>query len=218
MQEFDEGLFNEISKQFYENNESFYNEFLKLILYLHKKLDFDFIYQTTPTIRFHFPVVLHPKFNFKEKKLTHHIDSMLGHPIEEINIWFPFTICLKSNSLQLTSLTDSRKILIEFIKRYRPKDFFNSRDCFLEFLHKENIIIPSFPVEMKVGEGIVFDGRCLHGPDENTENLTRISMDFRIIPLSSYEKLDRVYSAKRNGRKFTRGDVFSQNLASEIKI
>ena len=73
------------------------------------------------------------------------------------------------------------------------------------------------PVPMDYGEVIFFDPRCVHGTAENSESETRVSLDFRLIPLDAYDKLDRVYKSQgRSGRTFTRGDVYSSKSAREL--
>lgn len=42
---------------------------------------------------------------------------------------------------------------------------------------------------MDYGEVILFDPRLIHGTSENHENETRVSLDFRILPLESYERI-----------------------------
>lgn len=73
------------------------------------------------------------------------------------------------------------------------------------------------PVPMEYGELIFFDPRCLHGPAENDTEHTRVSLDFRLIPVDSYEKLTRVYQSRgRTRRRFTRGDVYFQKSVFEL--
>ncbi|MDA8905273.1 hypothetical protein N9I58_02280 [Candidatus Thioglobus sp.] len=43
------------------------------------------------------------------------------------------------------------------------------------------------PVNLIEGEGLIFDSGLKHGNKINTENLTRLSFDFRVIPLSKWD-------------------------------
>ena len=43
------------------------------------------------------------------------------------------------------------------------------------------------PMNMNFGQGLVFDSGLSHGSVVNVENLTRLSFDFRIIPLSKWK-------------------------------
>jgi hypothetical protein len=68
------------------------------------------------------------------------------------------------------------------------------------------------PMEMEYGEYTVFDGnRCLHGNKPNTTDHTRVSFDFRVIPLSRYtpEKYKDVCSATKKN-KFKVGHYYSK--------
>ena len=49
------------------------------------------------------------------------------------------------------------------------------------------------PLNAKYGEVIAWDGaNCKHGNKENTEGFTRVSFDFRAMPLSDYEEKERL--------------------------
>ena len=43
------------------------------------------------------------------------------------------------------------------------------------------------PMNMNFGQGLIFDSGLSHGSVVNVENLTRLSFDFRIIPLSKWK-------------------------------
>ncbi|MDA9801497.1 hypothetical protein N9C88_03545 [Candidatus Pseudothioglobus singularis] len=45
------------------------------------------------------------------------------------------------------------------------------------------------PVNLNYGQGIIFDSGLSHGNMINEENLTRLSFDFRVIPISSWKKI-----------------------------
>ena len=65
------------------------------------------------------------------------------------------------------------------------------------------------PIEMKSGNYAIFDGnRCTHGNKLNTTGNTRISFDFRIIPISRYNKTTQLVSATTN-KKFIIGEYYN---------
>ena len=64
---------------------------------------------------------------------------------------------------------------------------------------------------MNYGDFIVFDPRCLHCTQNIRTNITRISLDIRIITESGLKKYSREY--KTTGRKkmlFQPGHYFSE--------
>ena len=64
------------------------------------------------------------------------------------------------------------------------------------------------PVEMKKGHYTIFDGnRCTHGNKLNTTGNTRISFDFRVMPISRYNKISPLVSATTN-KKFIIGEYY----------
>jgi ectoine hydroxylase-related dioxygenase (phytanoyl-CoA dioxygenase family) len=219
---------NNISKLFYKTNQQFQHVYFKFIKYIAQNLlDFDFIFQETPTIRFHFPNCLSKSIHRSEDGIIigHHNDPMLGHPFEEINCWLPLTQCYRTNTLQLVSLKDSIALLNHFCKDFDfQEEVYHSvgRAKFFDKLvldenFREQVVRKTFPVVTKPGEIILFDSRCIHTPADNLENSSRISMDFRLIPLHVYETITRTYkSAGRSGRLFVRGDVFYSKSALEL--
>ena len=63
------------------------------------------------------------------------------------------------------------------------------------------------PINTNYGQFIVFDSGLMHGNKLNTENKTRISFDFRVIPKSLYKKkFDK--SSNDTKMKFTIGDYY----------
>lgn len=198
-------IFNKIAEAFYEKDDFFYVLYLKLVKYISQQiLDFDFVFQETPDVRFHFPVPLAEKYRLKDGLYSaYHIDSMYGCPIEAINCWIPLTNCYATNSLMLSSFDDSIKALMQLCEDINLEldNFYDlNRDLFYQKLFSDTIfqlfIINSCkPIETKPGEIIFFDSRCIHGPTENKELHTRVSLDFRIIPLHIYEKMRYYYAS-----------------------
>ena len=151
----------------------------------------DFYYQTIPTLRIFFP---NPKW--KTLKPFYHSDIFLGHAIECINFWVPLTKSFSTNSMSYLDLDNSIKLLkeekldlIKFYENYYENDSstFKKISKYLNFY------------EGTYGSFLGFDSRCLHGTNENLTDSTRISIDFRIIPLSEYNKINIEYIG--TGRK-----------------
>lgn len=225
--EVDDYLLNPTSKNFYDTNEKFRETYFNLIRHIAKNVfDFDFIFQETTNFRFHYPSRLIDKYRgAMGVYLGHHCDSMLGHSFDEINVWVPLTNTYGSNSLHMTELNDSIDLLEELAKdldfseeTYHTK----GRDLFYQKMAKDldyqkRVIDTCRPFPMKFGEMLFFDSRCIHAPTENVEADTRVSIDFRIIPVDTYERQQRVFKSQgRSGRTFSRGDVFYAKTAREI--
>jgi hypothetical protein len=46
------------------------------------------------------------------------------------------------------------------------------------------------PMNLNFGQGLIFDSGLNHGNKINVENLTRLSFDFRVIPLSKWKGIE----------------------------
>lgn len=224
----DQHLLNNVTTAFYETSSAFLEGFHRLVVYLAEQaLGFDFVFQATPTIRFHFPVPL-PEGLFRGEGgefLGQHNDGMLGHSHEEINCWVPLVDCRASAALQIAPLDVSLAILRQFAAAFEfDRDTYHQsgRSLFYDRLLSDrsfgsSVVAACGPLPMKYGELVLFDSRALHGTAENHEPLTRISIDFRLMPLDRYEALDAVYTSQgRSGRRFVRGDVFDTRTAMEL--
>lgn len=64
-----------------------------------------------------------------------------------------------------------------------------------------------YPIEVEYGQYLIFDSALKHGNEVNIEGYTRISFDFRVIPLSKYKDSD--LSSINQKMKFTVGDYYS---------
>ncbi|MEC4985051.1 MAG: hypothetical protein SAJ37_02390 [Oscillatoria sp. PMC 1068.18] len=65
------------------------------------------------------------------------------------------------------------------------------------------------PVEANYGQYVIFDSALMHGNEVNVEGYTRISFDFRVIPVSNYQACER--SSINQKMKFRVGDYYSVN-------
>jgi hypothetical protein len=63
------------------------------------------------------------------------------------------------------------------------------------------------PVNLKYGEFAIFDGnRCTHGNKENKTDRTRVSFDFRVLPIGKY--YDNVKTSVTTNKRFREGDYY----------
>ena len=193
---------NFVSINFYEVSSELKDEYVKFISDAVAPLFPEPIYyQQVPTFRFHFPN--QKGYMWQDR---YHTDVMLGHPPYEFNVWLPFTDVCESNSMRLMSLNDSLDMF---------KDCKHDFEIFAKNVqHNENFIEAlknkSQSLDMKYGEFIIFDPRCLHCTQHNITNSTRISIDIRVIPENNFKKYSREY--RSTGRKkmlFQPGHYFS---------
>jgi hypothetical protein len=226
LQEVDDYLLNKVITSFYDTNVTMRAMYLEMVQYLAKDiLGFDVIFQDTLNIRFHFPVPLLDKYRAETGLyLGHHSDTMLGHPFEELNCWVPFTESNGSAALMLSDRDNGCSAMSQLSEEFDHDAeiyFKEGRNKFFEKLMADkeyyNLVVDhTQPVDMSYGELVMFDPRCLHGPMESVGNKTRVSMDFRLIPVHFYEKMTREYYAGRSGRKFGQGDVFYKDTAFNL--
>jgi ectoine hydroxylase-related dioxygenase (phytanoyl-CoA dioxygenase family) len=158
--------------------------------------------------------------------LSHHCDIMFGDPFEEINCWMPLGRCKATNSLQLHSqgLSHSVSLLRKFAETidFDFSRFWESRDLFFLYLcsnteFRSEVLASCRPMEMHYGEVLLFDPRLIHGTLDNEENETRVSIDFRLLPLSAYwAERARGPRHPRGGSRRLRGHYWHALSAFEL--
>jgi hypothetical protein len=202
---------NEVTRRFYEQDRAFldtYERFYKEVIRGQVTEGLDFLFQSTPTIRFHFPN--QQGFNWRPR---FHTDVMLGHPPQEINLWMPVTRTFDTNTMRLAGLADSRRIFegvgLDFkeFARLVQEDDAMATECHTV----------SRPVCLEYGEFVAFDSRCLHATQENKTDSTRISLDFRVLPLDDYRGLTVSY--RGTGRRqmlFQQGHYYDGRTSADL--
>lgn len=136
---------------------------------------------------------------------------MLGHPIEEINIWVPITKAEGTNSMGLASLKDSLKIINNENFEFNKFAYKNQKNI---SFHKRNLKKLK-PLFMRKNSFIIFDPRRLHATLKNKTNSTRISFDIRIITKSVFNKLEKLYiGTGRRKMKFIPNHYYSKKVIS----
>lgn len=219
--------YNNVTKAFFETSERFRELYFDLMKYITWNIfHFDFIFQETPNIRFHVPGPYQEIYKSKDGRyLGYHVDSMNGHPFEEINCWLPVTRAYQTNALQLASLEDGIKILSALLEDINYNaDIYHKSGWDLNYMklnsdpeYQRFVIDSCEPMDMEYGEVLLFDPRCVHSTAENQERHTRVSLDFRLMPLEAYNSMTRQYQSQgRTRRMFARGDVFYEKSAREL--
>lgn len=206
----DAGELNDVSRRFYDNDERFtqvYERFLAEVVGP-QVVGGDFVFQTTPTIRFHFPH--QAGFRWRPR---YHTDVMLGHPPQEINLWLPVAGASGNASMRIAPMNESvalcKRLDLDFERLARGV--------------QDNVALAgqceamSTPVELSYGQFLAFDSRCLHATQYNDTNWTRISLDFRAVPLADYEAIRLKY--RGTGRRqmlFRRGEYYDPRTSRDL--
>jgi len=163
----------------------------------------DVFWQLQPTFRVFFPYT-----KGYPGKTTYHSDLMLGHNPREINVFLPFTSCDASRSLLMAPLEESLEI-------YRSFDY--DFAAFATEVQENGVLQKKCakicePLKMEVGKALIFDSRCLHAGPPNETRLTRMTVDFRLLPKGDIKKQQNIYQGTgRTKALFAPGGAFSQN-------
>lgn len=192
-----------LGKLFYEIKDEKYFDLYHSFLYWlrYKILKCDFYFQKTPTIRFWFA---------GQKTLPrYHTDIDLGHPPQEINIWWAFTKNKNTGFVIADNLSDCERW-------YGAHDF--DRDLFWKNANSNNLDFN------KTGESIttkansnliyMFDSRLIHSAiDRSGDDTTRVSIDVRVNPVEDFKS---GYSGgnSRMSAKFEPGGLYGYHEKS----
>jgi hypothetical protein len=168
-----------------------------------------FLFQAELTFRFSFPGS--PGYTWRP---NYHTDIALGHPPQEINLWAPLTECDAGNTLIFGNLDDSMGVWREFdydFARYHGEldvdDGLQNRCARL-----------TRPLLCHYGQLFVFDSRCMHLSQVNTTSRTRVSFEFRLVPLTDFRQIDMTYvGTGRRGSRFEPGGFYAPMSSADIE-
>jgi sporadic carbohydrate cluster 2OG-Fe(II) oxygenase/sporadic carbohydrate cluster protein (TIGR04323 family) len=124
-----------------------------------------YLIQRYPTLR-----IVEPNQSKKSRRLFFHQGIWVGNGKGLRTIWMPFTECYESNSMQMLPLLISKKITKECIENRWSLDKF-----------EEECLKHSFPITLNYGQCHLFFQEHIHGNVNNETNITRVSMDIRIL-------------------------------------
>ncbi len=215
---------NAVSRAFYTPDAAIETAYLDLIAYLAREIiPWDFLFQAHPIIRFHFPVSFPATMRTSDGTPRQiHSDLLGGHPPQMLQAWAALTDCSGSAALQCVPREVSNALLERYRNSLGPQDppfadslahFYAAWDQLPHF--DADIRAACQPIPMHAGELLFFDPRCLHGGTENTEDTTRVSLDFRILPVT-HETTVLEHATTPTARRFRRGEVFHQQTAQEV--
>jgi sporadic carbohydrate cluster 2OG-Fe(II) oxygenase/sporadic carbohydrate cluster protein (TIGR04323 family) len=103
--------------------------------------------------------------------LQFHKDEWTGNGLGILTVWTPITNCYGTNSMQMLSCEDSDYITNQCYQNQWDFDKLQS-----ESLDR------SFPVELHPGQAHLFQQNHIHGNVNNDTDISRWSMDGRILP------------------------------------
>jgi hypothetical protein len=207
----DSGAMDDISRAFFETSPGFVDTYQRLIrdVVATEVTQADCLFQRAPTIRFSFP---HQQgFTWKPR---FHTDVMLGHPPQGVNLWLPVCRTKGTSGMCLAPLEPSLALLdavdLDFAR------FAHNVQVDPEALRQCYKV--SAPVELNYGEFIAFDPRCLHAPQHNETDITRISLDFRVIGVEDHATMRLLYRGTgRRRMPFTRGGYYHEDSALTLR-
>jgi ectoine hydroxylase-related dioxygenase (phytanoyl-CoA dioxygenase family) len=114
---------------------------------------------------------------------------MLGHPPQEINLWLPVCGASGSASMCIAGMEDGIAVAESLDLDFARLADGAQNDPALA----ARCAGMSRPVELAYGEFLAFDPRCLHATQNNETGWTRISLDFRVVPLDDYRAIRVTY-------------------------
>lgn len=187
----------------------------------------DFVFEKVPVIRCILPGCknLAPLRTADGTLVALHTDLLFRDPPGQINGWLALTSASGTAALRLGSLNLSLAILQQFFQGRRrlasiPDD---ARQRFFNFLTSDpqlllEVLKDCTGFDLSMGQAAFFDMRRLHGTADNAESYTRVSMDFRLLPLDVYSTLERSGGKvpTYDGIPLLRGGFYEERSAAEL--
>lgn len=128
-------------------------------------VDKEFLIQRFGTLR-----VVIPQQEKTGRMLNPHQGIFVGNGTGLRTVWTPFTRAYKTNTMWMCQLDISKEITRRIIKEKWSHDFYQN------FSHKY-----SSPVTLTPGQSWLFNQEMMHGNTNNETDITRVSMDLRIM-------------------------------------
>jgi hypothetical protein len=195
-------VLNRISARVSVSSPKLVEAYQQLVRYLARDvLCEDVLFEANPYLRFYFPGFTLDGYRSADgRAVSYHSDTLFGDSFDQINCWVPFGRAAGCNALQCSSLESSTRVLLRHAMEldYQYARYTESRNLFFKRLCDDPVRLAEVerhmsPVEVDYGEVLLFDPRLVHGTLDNTTDETRVSIDFRLLPLSAYwrSKLSR---------------------------
>lgn len=139
-------------------------------------------------------------------RTSFHSDIMIGHNPREVNVFVPLVRCAETRSLLFAELQPS----LELLRNY-DYDFARfGRDSQQDQAAIARLEAMCRPLELEVGDVVLFDSRCVHAGPHNTTPLTRVTFDTRLLPAADAASQHNAYRGLgRRRAAFVPGGYFS---------
>lgn len=124
-----------------------------------------YLVQRYPTLR-----IVEPNQTKNSRRLFFHQGIWVGNGKGLRTVWIPLTECYESNSMQILPLEISKEITIKSIE-----------NCWTLEKLEEECMKYAFPVTLDYGKAHLFLQEHLHGNINNDTNITRVSIDVRVL-------------------------------------
>jgi hypothetical protein len=216
---------NAVSREFYADDAALIAAYHNLVAHLAAEVfSCDMLFQARPIVRFHFPVPFPAAMRTRTgMPRQFHSDCLGGHPTQIIQGWAALTTCADSAALHCSTRRDG----IDLLARYRASlhetdpPFADSLQHFYAAWDRlpgfgEAVTAACRPIPMGVGDLLLFDPRCLHGGTENRTATTRVSVDFRLLPVRDEEAV-LIAAHTPTARRFRRGEILDERTASSLR-
>jgi len=152
-----------LSEEFIKKIDEYYEEILNFV-------DYEFMIQKSANIR-----LVIPKQAESGRLLSFHKDSWVGNGMGIKNVWTPITDSFDTNSIQVLDSNTS-----DVISQRCQSERWSNEKLQAECLNSsENLNI-------KQGECLLFASNNIHGNVNNETDITRVSMDARILPKGGF--------------------------------
>jgi hypothetical protein len=157
--------------------------------------------QITPTFR-----VFFPKAGGYPGATSYHNDLMIGHNPREVNVFVPLVPCAETRSLLFAELPES----LELLRHYGTDMARFGHDTQHDQAVQQQLAALCQPLQLEVGQLVVFDSRCLHAGPANRTSLTRVTFDARLLPVNDVSTQTNIYRGLgRQRASFVAGEYFS---------
>ena len=148
------------TKEFMSMLDDFLTENIKPLV-----VDKEFLIQRFGTLR-----VVIPDQVKAGRILNYHQGIFVGNGTGLRTIWTPFTKCWGTNTMHMLEMDISKEITRRSITESWSQEFFNN------FAEKH-----SYDINLELGQSWLFNQELIHGNINNETDITRVSMDLRIM-------------------------------------
>lgn len=211
------------------------NAYHRLVSHLASEiLGYDLVFEADPFLRLHFPLPMPDCWRTQDGTVvSHHTDTFFGEPLRGINCWVPLTSSVGTATLQYLEFERSTRLLDRFVddtglnlqswRRGTTDGHIPTvRRAFFAWLTADvrrlrQLLDDCLPLELDYGELALFDARLVHATAENREHATRVSLDFRVLPLDLYERIEANGPPRPvQGKRLVRGGWYDGRTAFEL--